>query len=221
MWKHDEPLTPLGIRRLKTNVFFKLWIYLLFTEPGISGAPRTDCVVVRFRWVKSRPCFEREVHLISSLVSSQIPWTIAFGSEGFLEHIVWIVVFVYVTLLIWFGRYPEVELKKLIVLAFVYLSQRVFVVSIEQLTIKASFLKGYRKYCDSKSLFNECNWYWCQFSSVGHFHLCAIQTWSLNIFQHLSVKIVFVLLSLSWYGQSGLKMFCWARQNNFKLARRV
>lgn len=32
--------------------------------------PTIDSAVVRFRWVKSRPCFEREVYLISSLAGS-------------------------------------------------------------------------------------------------------------------------------------------------------
>lgn len=43
------------------------WCY---TEPRTSSTePSVDSVVVRFRWVKSRPCFAREIHLISSLVS--------------------------------------------------------------------------------------------------------------------------------------------------------
>lgn len=42
-----------------------------YAEPdGTARAPTVDSVVVRFRWVKSRPCFEREVHLISSLAGS-------------------------------------------------------------------------------------------------------------------------------------------------------
>ncbi|XP_078375566.1 uncharacterized protein LOC144658931 isoform X2 [Oculina patagonica] len=42
-----------------------------YAEPGSAPRPpRVDSVVVRFRWVKSRPCFDREVHLISSLAGS-------------------------------------------------------------------------------------------------------------------------------------------------------
>lgn len=69
--KHDEKCSPLGRKRFKTNAFW-IPICLWLTEPGrTTTAPAVDSVVVRFRWVKSRPCFEREVHLISSLVSTE------------------------------------------------------------------------------------------------------------------------------------------------------
>lgn len=45
--------------------------------------PGVDSVVVRFRWVKSRPCIEREVHLISSLAGS-VTLRGKFG-EGYYE----------------------------------------------------------------------------------------------------------------------------------------
>ena len=44
-------------------------IYFSFTDPGTNRQPRVESVGVRFRWVKERPCIEREVYLISSLVS--------------------------------------------------------------------------------------------------------------------------------------------------------
>ena len=51
------------------NVLLQAYFWC-YTEPRTpSTEPSVDSVVVRFRWVKSRPCFAREVHLISSLVS--------------------------------------------------------------------------------------------------------------------------------------------------------
>lgn len=51
------------------NLFLQAFFWS-YTEPRtLSTEPSVDSVVVRFRWVKSRPCFAREIHLISSLVS--------------------------------------------------------------------------------------------------------------------------------------------------------
>ena len=104
---------------------FLIPICLWLTEPeGSTRAPTVDSVVVSFRWVKSRPCFEREVHLISSLVSKEMQLVYSdwfCRKRRFLNDVFLNLVFLYNTLLISCRRYPEVELKKLIVLAFVCL----------------------------------------------------------------------------------------------------
>lgn len=77
-----------------------------------------DSVVVRFCWVESRPCIEREVHLISSLVSLKpqidIPKCLRRNRDNFETYRINFV-YCYVTLVIRFRRYPEVRVKKLIV----------------------------------------------------------------------------------------------------------
>ena len=146
----------------KTNAFLNT-IFLWLIEPSnTTRPPPVDSVVVRFRWVKSRPCFEREVYLISSLVSKEIQLidrNYFCRRRGFLKHIVWILVLFYNTFvnLIW-ENIRKLNWRN-------WLCFRLFTFDnafrwSRVAFVKARFyLKGYWKYCDSKSLPNERNWY--------------------------------------------------------------